>query len=72
MAVARRVGEPIPIPEEISVLEEDGKTIHILQIQVRMDVTEFKDSQEILEATWTKMAWTVKDAAQDLQERWDR
>ena len=72
MAVARRVGEPIPIPEEISVLEEDGKTIHILQVQVRMDVTEFKDSPEILEATWHKMAWTVRDAAQDLQERWDR
>ncbi len=72
MAVARRVGEPIPIPDEINVLEEDGKTIHILHIEIRTDVTEIKDRQELLEPTWEKMAHAIELEAEELKERWTR
>ena len=70
MAQARRVGEPISIPEQIDVLEEDGKTIHILHIEVRADVTEFKEKKELLDATWEKMAWALRVEAEELEKKW--
>jgi hypothetical protein len=71
VAVARRVGEPIKVPEEIDVLEEDGKVIHVLQINVRVDVTEIKERIELLKPTWERMAHAIKVEAQDLEERWE-
>lgn len=70
MAVARKVGEPIPIPEEIDVLEEDGKTIHILMLQVHVDVSEIKEIPEAMEAAHLQMVRALKHRATELEEKW--
>lgn len=70
MAVARKVGEPIPIPEEIDVLEEDGKTIHILMLQVHVDVSEIKEIPEAMEAAHLQMVRALKQGATELEEKW--
>jgi hypothetical protein len=70
VAVARKIGEPIKVPDEIDVIEEDDKIIHSLTVMSRSDVTEVKDKIEILEIVWEKMADAVLVEAQKLKERW--
>ena len=67
---ATKVGEEVAIPPEIDVLEENGKTVHVLHLQISVDVNEIKDSQEILDATHLKMAETIKLEAMALEEKW--
>lgn len=70
MAIGHKIGEPVPIPEEIDVLEKDGKTIHTLSIQLSLDVTEYKDRPEIIQATHITMAQAIKTQASLLEKKW--
>lgn len=69
-ATPHQVTDEIPIPEEIDVSEVDGKTVHTLMLQVRVDVSEVLDNWEAMKATHKSMAASIKLRAMELENRW--